>query len=41
MSRLSQLGFWILAAFLVMVGFTTLARLLIESLKHNGDIRSA
>ncbi len=37
MRRLSQLGFWMLAAFLVAIGFSTLARLLIEALKQDGD----
>ncbi len=41
MSKLSQWGIRILAAFLVTVGFSTLARLFIEVLKHNEDIRTA
>ncbi len=40
MGRQSQWGFRLLAAFLVTVGFSTLARLLIEALKHNEDLRS-
>ncbi len=40
MNKLSQLGIWIIAAFLVMIGLSTLAKLLIESLKHDEETRS-
>ncbi len=37
MNRVSQLGIWIVAGFLVMIGLSTLARLLIEALKHDEE----